>query len=73
MLGNLKAEMARINITTADIAVVIKKSDRTVRDRIKGKGQFSVPDATAVRDTFFPELTLEYLFTRTPEVMRDSA
>lgn len=64
MLSNLKAEMARADVTIPAIAGVIKRSDRTVRERIKGHGCFSMPDAMAVRDTFFPGMDLEYLFAR---------
>lgn len=62
MLSNLKAEMARENITVPVLARTIKKSDRTIREKIKGNGTFSIPDAIAVRDTFFPGMDLEYLF-----------
>ena len=62
VLSNLKAEMARASVTVPDIAEVVKRSDRTVRERIKGNGYFSMPDAMAVRDAFFPGMALEYLF-----------
>lgn len=64
MLSNLKAEMARANITIPAIAEAIKRSDRTVRERIKGNGAFSMPDAVTVRDAFFPGMDIEYLFAR---------
>ena len=70
MLSNLKAEMARTNVTIPAIAGVVKKNDRTIRERIKGNGYFSMHDAMAVRDAFFPGLTLEYLFA---EAEQDSA
>lgn len=62
MLNNLKAEMARANVTIPDVAEAIKKSDRTVRERIKGHSCFSIWDAMVVRDAFFPGMDLEYLF-----------
>lgn len=71
MLSNLKAEMARANVTIPAVAEAIRRSDRTVRERIKGHGCFSMPDAVAVRDTFFPGMDLEYLFARTDQ--QDSA
>lgn len=71
MLNNLKAEMARANVSIPAIAEVIRRSDRTVRERIKGHGYFSMPDAMAVRDAFFPGMDLEYLFARTGQ--QDSA
>lgn len=72
MLSNLKAEMARANVTVPAIAQVVKRGDRTVRERIKGNGCFSVPDAMAVRDAFFPGMDLEYLFAKTETEKRDS-
>lgn len=63
MLSNLKAEMARANVTIAEIATVTGMSYRTISDRIKGKSQFPVQDAIEVKNAFFPGLDLEYLFT----------
>lgn len=64
MLSNLKAEMARSNVTVAEIAALSGKSCRTISDRIKGKGQFPIQDAIEVKDTFFPGMDLEYLFAQ---------
>lgn len=62
MLRNLEAEMARKSITNADIAKAIAKDERTVRNKTSGKSQFTFPEVVKIRDTFWPELTLEYLF-----------
>lgn len=72
MLSNLRAEMARANVTIAEIAEFSGKSDRTIRDRIKGKGQFPIQDAIKVKNAFFPGMDLEYLFARS-EQAQDSA
>lgn len=64
MLRNLAAEMARQGLTNTDIAKIIGKSDRSVRDKIKGKYDFSIPEGRKIRDCCFPGFTLEYLFTR---------
>lgn len=64
MLSNLKAEMARADVTIYAVAKAIGKGERTVRERIKGNGYFSVSDAITVRDAFFPGMELEYLFAR---------
>ena len=64
MLSNLKAEMARSDVTVAAIASISGKSYRTISDRIKGKGQFPIQDAIEVRNAFFPGMDLEYLFAR---------
>lgn len=67
MLCNLKAEMARRSISSIDIAKEIGRTDRSVREKISGRSQFSMPEATAVRNKFFPGFSLEYLFTNEQE------
>lgn len=67
MLRNLKAEMARANITASEIAKATGRSNRTVRDRLMGRTQFPIQDAIAVKEAFFPEMTLEYLFACTEQ------
>lgn len=64
MLSNLRAEMIRYNVSIAKIAQVIGKTDRSVRDKVNGKYEFSVPEAGLIRDTFFPGMSLEYLFAK---------
>ena len=64
MLSNLKAEMARSNVSVWDVAMEVGKSYRTISDRIKGKLKFPIDEAIAVRDEFFPGMDLEYLFAR---------
>lgn len=64
MFPNLRAEMARRSITVADLASVIHKTDRTVSDKLNGRGDFTLSEACAIRDGVFPGQTLEYLFTR---------
>ena len=72
MLINLKAEMKQAGVTISAIANAIKKTDRAVRERIKGNGHFSIPEATAVRNAFFPEMEIEYLFSeKEPSPERD--
>lgn len=67
MLHNLKAEMSRYGISTADIAAAIGKSERSVRDKISGKHQFSVPEAREIKQKFFIGMSLEYLFCQTKD------
>lgn len=62
MLHNLQAEIARIKVPQTKIAKAISVSDRTVRKKIKGETKFTFPEARKIRDTFFPDMELEYLF-----------
>ena len=62
MLANLRAEMSRRGLTAKDIGAIIKKSDKTARDKISGKVSFSIDEALKTRDALFPGLEIEYLF-----------
>lgn len=62
MLRNLKAEMVREKVSVKDLARLINRSERGARDKILENYQFDVSEAFAIRDNFFPELKLEYLF-----------
>lgn len=62
MFKNLEAEMARENVSTFDIARVIKKTERTVRNKMDGITAFSFYETLKIRNAFFPKLSTEYLF-----------
>ena len=64
---NLEAEMARENVSTFDIARVIKKTERTVRNKMDGITAFSFYETLKIRNAFFPKLSTEYLFAETEE------
>lgn len=64
MFSNLRAEMARHSITAIDISRIIHKTDKSTRSKINGQGDFTLTEIYAIRDTFFPEMNLEYLFAR---------
>lgn len=67
MLYNLRAEMARHAVRTADIAERIGRSERSVREKIKGSVQFSIGEARTIKETLFPDCSLEYLFATDEE------
>ena len=67
MLRNLKAEMVRTGVTTEDIARTIKKTTRSARDKVNGKQEFTLLEAMAIHDTYFPGLAFEYLFEKATE------
>lgn len=64
MLCNLRAEMARRGLSVSDISRVIGKTDRSARDKISGRYTFSIDEAKKVRDTFFPGMDLDFLFSQ---------
>ena len=63
---NLIAEMARLNINENDIAFVAQRSIDTVRNWLKGKGEFPIGIALEVQAKFFPTYSITYLFSTEP-------
>lgn len=64
VLKNLAAEMARRGVTKHDIGTLIFATWRSVHRRIMGEAEFSVTDAVKIRDKFFPDFSVEYLFSK---------
>lgn len=60
--NNLEAEMKRIGITRNDIASVLGISYRTAHSRFNGDSQWQYTECVLVRDKFFPNMELSYLF-----------
>lgn len=71
MFPNLCAEMTRHSVETIDVARVTHRTTKTVRDKINGKADFTLPEIYAIRDAFFPGLSIDYLFER--DIKRSSA
>jgi len=59
---NLAAEMARKGITKKDLAKLLNMRYPTVVDKTNGKSRFYLDEAIKIKDIFFPDLDLEYLF-----------
>lgn len=64
MFPNLQAEMARNGITAADIARVIRKTDKSVKNKMNGVGDFSLTEIVNIRDNLFTGIALDFLFER---------
>lgn len=62
MLKNLRAEMAREGVTMVDISKALGLRYATISDKINGKSRFYYDEAVRVKDLFFPDCTIEYLF-----------
>lgn len=62
MYKNLKAEMARNSVLGKDIAKALGIRQATISSRLTGKTEFSYKEAKRIKDTFFPNVELEYLF-----------
>jgi predicted transcriptional regulator len=66
-MNNLSAEMARYGVSILDIESILGCTERTVRNKLNGVTEFSIGEAFALRDTFFPNMRLEYLFASARE------
>ncbi|WP_339246783.1 helix-turn-helix transcriptional regulator [Paenibacillus sp. FSL R10-2796] len=62
MYSNLRVEMLKKNITVSDIAKTLQKRRSTVGDKINGRYRMHVDEAFAIKDAFFPESSIDYLF-----------
>lgn len=62
MYPNLRAEMARKNIKSVVVAETLGISYDTMSNKMNGKSDFTRTEIFKIRDEFFPDLTLEYLF-----------
>lgn len=62
MFPNLRAEMARQSIKPANISVALDITYDSVINKLNGKTDFTRAEIFKIRDAFFPNLTLDYLF-----------
>lgn len=61
--ANLIGEMAKNDVSNDAIAECINVHRNTASNKLNG-GTFSIEEAEAIRDKFFPTMSLEYLFKR---------
>jgi hypothetical protein len=62
MFKNLLAEMARRDINNLDLSKLLKLTPNTISRKMTGKSEFTRKEMFTIRNSFFPELTIEYLF-----------
>ncbi|MEK3722263.1 MULTISPECIES: XRE family transcriptional regulator [Paenibacillus] len=65
MYPNLDAEMARRGIKRKDLACLFKNRTATVSDKLNGKYPFLLDEAFRIKETYFPDMPLDYLFKQT--------
>lgn len=63
MYPNLKAEMARNDVTIKDIQRVIGRNEKTTRGKVNGKTPITISEAFSIALHLFPGLTVDYLFS----------
>lgn len=69
MYKNLEAEMARQKITKTNLSKLLEVRYATVLDKMSGKSRFFYDEANKIKNSFFPDLSLEYLFELEDEVV----
>lgn len=62
MYPNLNAEMSRNGLEQKDIAKVLKKGPDGISLKFNGKRAWLLDEAKKIKASFFPELTIDYLF-----------
>lgn len=62
MYPNLNAELARRTISRRSLAEKIKMPYSTLMDKINGRSQFTLDEATSIRMCIDPELSIDELF-----------
>jgi transcriptional regulator with XRE-family HTH domain len=62
MFPNLRAEMARKGLDGIDISARLGCTPKTFSSKMNGKSEFTRAEIFRIRNEFFPNLTIEYLF-----------
>lgn len=61
-LDNLEKEMKDKKISRREIASLLGLSYRTIHSRFNGESEWAYSECVRVRDTYFPDMELSYLF-----------
>ncbi|NJH79279.1 XRE family transcriptional regulator [Staphylococcus agnetis] len=67
MLTNLEKVRKQNKVSLVDIADLLEVRYQTVSDKINGISDFKFGEALLIKNTFFPEYEIEYLFSRGEE------
>ncbi len=60
--ATLRAEMARKGLKGTDIAETLQISAKSVYNKINGVTEFTLKETIAIRDKYFPDMTIDFLF-----------
>jgi len=63
MFINLKIEMMKKGITVKALSEKIGVSSKTYSNKMNGSSEFTRKEMYTIRDEFFPDKSIEYLFT----------
>ena len=73
MYPNLNAEMKRIGVEQKDIARVLSKGADGISLKFNGKRAWLLEEAKKIKSEFFPNLSLEYLFSTAIESQKEES
>lgn len=62
MFNRLDALMKQNRVTQAQLAQCTSKTERSIRNKLAGRQPFTLEEAIAIRNRFFPDEELEALF-----------
>lgn len=66
MYRNLVSEMQEKSVALQRIAEALNIHRNTARIKLIGNGEFTITQARTIRDNFFPDKNIDYLFARDP-------
>lgn len=66
---NLKAEMARHGIKQIELANLLNVREATISEKINGKYAFDIDEALKIKNEFFQNISIEYLFSKGVQVV----
>ena len=64
MLSNLIGQMKERKISQLELARTLGISNVSVAHKLRGKTDFTLTEIFKIRDTYFPERTIEWLFKK---------
>ena len=64
MYSNLKAEMARCGISQKEMADFLHIHENSMCNKINGSSPISIEEAFKIRNKYFPNIELQYLFVK---------
>ena len=60
---NLRGEMAKKKVSIEDISALLGIHRNSVANKLNGESAFSVEQSFLIQETYFPDLSLKYLFS----------
>ena len=74
MLRNLKSEMLRREVSTKQLMELLQvRRTTTIYDKLNGKYPFTFDEALKIKETYFPDESLEYLFKSDKQISREES